>query len=140
MIMDFLAGVVCGLVMGTVLLGAAMYVLWSRGDIYERLSKSLPSGISPTLVMLAFVAAVPPTSGLAGGLAGLLYNIAEDSAPDAGLGSPNMVFTAVVLGLVTAVALALLLARRKASPTALVVLAAVAVIFGWILPLLADWR
>ena len=138
---DFVVGVVCGLVLGTVFLGVGIYAVWSKGDTYDRLSKSLPAGLSPTLVMLAFVVGVPPTCGLLGGIAGILYNVAEDSAPDAGLGSPNLVFTAVVLGLVAFFALIwLLLARRKPSAVALVVLTAFAALFGWILPLLANWR
>lgn len=141
MLMDVLAGAMSGLLMGTVLLSVGIYGLLSKGDTYDRLSKSLPAGLSPTLIMLAMVVAVPPVCGLIGGIAGILYNVAEESAPDAGLGSPNLVFTAVVLGLVTFVALIwLLLARRKPGAVVFTVLTAFAALFGWFLPLLANWR
>ncbi|MEE8374090.1 MAG: hypothetical protein V3R87_10260, partial [Dehalococcoidia bacterium] len=129
------------LLMGTVFLGVGIYVLLSKGDTHDRLGKMLPAGLSPTLVMLAMVISVPPVCGLIGAIAGILYNVAEGSAPDAGLGSPNLVFTAVVLGLVALVALMwLLLARRKPGAVAFTVLTAFAALFGWFLPLLASWR
>ncbi len=139
--MDVLAGALCGLLMGTVFLGVAIYVLLSKGDTHDRLGKMLPAGLSPTLVMLAMVIGVPPMSGLVGGIAGILYTVAEEAAPDAGLGSPNLVFTAVVLGLVALVALIwLLVVRKRPSAVAFTVLTAFAALFGWFLPLLADWR
>jgi len=142
--MDILAGLVCGLAMGTVSLGAGILILFTGRDLYERLSRRLPQGISPTIIMLATLFAVPPLWGVFGAIAGLLYNIATESAPGSGLGSYNSVFTLAILilaalAMLPAMAL-LLLKRRKWGALLIVMNIAFAAIFGWLLPLLANWR
>src|SRR4030042_1620801 len=144
MLMDILAGIICGLAMGTISLGAGVFILFSSRDLYERLGRRLPQGISPTLVMFAALFAVPPLWGMFGAVAGALYNIATESAPGSGLGSSNSVFTLAIL-ILTAVAMLpalafLLLKRRKWGFMLLVTNLAFAGIFGWLLPLLATWR
>lgn len=141
---DILAGIVCGLVMGTVSLGAVIFILFSSRDLYERLARRLPAGISPTLVMLAALFAVPPAWGMFGVVAGALYNTAVESAPDSGLGSSNQVFTVAILifaalAMLPALIL-LLLKRRKWGYLLIVTNLFFAAIFGWLLPLLANWR
>jgi hypothetical protein len=144
MLMDILAGIVCGLAMGTVILGAGIFILFSSRNLYERLGRRLPQGISPTLVMLAALFAVPPTGGMFGAIAGALYNIATESAPGSGLGSPNLIFTMAIL-IVAALAMLpalilLLIKRRKWGYLLIVMNLAFAGIFGWLLPILANWR
>ena len=57
---------------------------------------------------------------------GLLLRALEDRAPEGGLGSPNLVFTALVL---------LRAARRQVLAMAVVFVGA----FGWLMPHLAQW-
>lgn len=140
MLVDILAGVICGLLMATVFLGAGIYILVSHRDIYERLGKFLPQGVSPALVMLFLVIAVPPLWGLLGGIAGLLYRLADESSPNAGLGSPNYTFTLAVLCFSALVTLILLFIRKRLGWLALIATIAFAGIFGWGLPVLATWR
>ena len=140
MLMDLLAGLVCGLIMGTVFLGVAVYLLWSKEDLYDRLKERLPEAFPPGFVMLAAVIGVPPGCGLLGGLAGVLYHVAEDTTPDGGLGSPNLVFTIAVLGIAVLIGLIVFLLRTRSARIAAVVLTAFAAIFGWALPYLANWR
>jgi hypothetical protein len=144
MLMDILAGIVCGLAMGTVSLGAGIFILFSSRDLYERLAKRMPQGISPTVVMLALLFAVPPTGGIFGAIAGALYNTAVESNSGSGLGSSNLVFTLAIL-IIAALAMLpasalILLKRRKWGFLLLVMNIAFAGIFGWLLPLLANWR
>lgn len=142
--MDILAGTVCGLAMGTVSLGTGIFILFSSRDLYERLGKRLPQGISPTVIMLAALFAIPPAWGMFGALAGALHNIATESASGSGLGSSNSVFTLAILilaALAMLPALALLLLKRKKWSLLLIMTnLAFAGIFGWLLPLLANWR
>ena len=138
--MDILAGVVCGLVMGTVFLGAGIFVLFSNPNIYDRLGRFSPRGLSPALVILFLVIAAPPLWGLFGGIAGLLYQLADDSFPNAGLGSSNFAFTLAVLSFAVLVSLILLLTRKKVVWLGLTINIVFVGIFGWILPLLASWR
>lgn len=144
MLMDILAGIICGLAMGAVSLGAGVFVLFSSRNLYERLGKRLPQGISPTLVMLAALFAIPPSWGIFGAIAGALYNTAIESNSGSGLGSSNLVFTMAILiiaALAMLPALALILFKRKKWGFMLLVTNfAFAGIFGWLLPLLANWR
>ncbi|MGB2583954.1 MAG: hypothetical protein WBC89_07365 [Dehalococcoidia bacterium] len=140
MLMDILAGVVCGLAMGTICLGVGIYILMSNRDMYDRLSKFLPQGFSPTVVMLGLVIGVPPVWVLLGAIAGLAYRLVDDSFPNAGLGSPNFVFTVAILCLAALATLILLLIRKRLVWLGLLINIAFAGIFGWLLPLLANWR
>lgn len=138
--MDIFAGVVCGLAMGTVCLGVGIYILMSNRDMYDRLSKFLPQGISPSVVMLGLVIGVPPVWVLLGAIAGLAYRLVDDSFPNAGLGSSNFVFTVAILCLAALATLILLLIRKRLVWLGLLINIAFAGIFGWLLPLLANWR
>jgi len=140
MLMDILAGVVCGLAMGTICLGVGIYILMSNRDMYDRLSKFLPQGISPTVVMLGLVIGVPPVWVFSGAIAGLAYRLVDDSFPNAGLGSSNFVFTVAVICLAALATLILLLIRKRLVCLGLLINIAFAGIFGWLLPLLANWR
>ena len=91
--------------------------------------------------MLLIVIIVPPTWGLFGAVAGFLYNMAEEFYPDSGLGSSNFTFTLAILILSLLLTSIMLLFRRKIPPKlSLPVVLTLAGIFGWILPLLANWR
>ena len=140
MFMDTLAGVICGLVMGTVFLGAGVYFVLVNRDIYDRLNRRLPEGISPTMVMLGFVVGTPPLWAFLGAISGLIYHLFEDAYPDSGLGSSNFIFTVAVLGISALAILAIIVLRRRAARLGLVVSIAFAGIFGWLLPLIANWR
>ncbi len=140
MMMDFLAGLICGLAMGTVCLGVGVYAVVRNRDIYERLEKALPEGLSPSMVMLGYVVGMPLLWGGAGGVAGILYSIIDGSYGAGGLGSPNQVFTAAVLGIAAVAMIGLFLLRRKLAGLGLAVSIAFVIVFGWLLPLLADWR
>jgi len=138
--MDIFAGVVCGLAMGTICLGVGIYILMSNRDMYDRLSKFLPQGISPSVVMLGLVIGAPPVCVLLGVIAGLAYRLVDDSFPNAGLGSPNFVFTVAILCLAVLATLILLLIRKRLVWLGLLINIAFGGIFGWLLPLLANWR
>jgi hypothetical protein len=143
MLMDILGGIVCGLFMGTVTLGALIFVLYSSRDIYDKLAKRLPPGISPTLVFLSLLFILPAAWSVFGGIAGALYNFAIDSSPGEGLGSSNQTFTLAIIifaAIVMLPALLLIVLRKKWGLLLIVTNSAFAGIFGWILPLLANWR
>lgn len=143
MLTDILAGIVCGLVMGTVFLGAGIIIIFTNRDIYDRLAKRLPPYITPAMVMVSLLIAVPPGWGSFGAIAGALYNWATDAAPGAGYGSSNSTFTlAIICATVLAMlpTLFIILTRRKWGWLLLVLNLFFAAIFGWLLPLLAHWR
>jgi len=143
MLMDIVAGLICGLLMGSVSLGALIYIFLTNRDLYDRLAKRLPAGIPPTLVMLSLVVGVPPAWAIVGAIAGALYHMAVDASPGAGLGSSSSIFTLAILCLtvlLTLPALFLIIRRKKLSWLFFTINLMFAGIFGWLLPLLAHWR
>jgi LPXTG-motif cell wall-anchored protein len=143
MFMDIVAGLICGLLMGSVFLGALIYVFLTNRDLYDRLAKRLPAGIPPTLVMLSLVVGVPPAWAIFGIIAGALYHLAVDASPVAGLGSSSSIFTLAILCLTLLLmlpALFLIIRRKKLGWLFFTINLMFAGIFGWLLPLLAHWR
>ena len=129
--------------MGTVSLGAVIFIFFSNRDIYDRLAKRLPQGIPPTLLMLSLVVALPPAWGLWGIVAGVLYNISLDHSPNAGLGSPNSIFTLAIICLTVLLMLPplfLIIKRKKLGWVFIIVNLVFVGVFGWILPLFANWE
>jgi hypothetical protein len=139
MLMDVLAGVVCGLVVGTVFLGAGIYMLYTKPDTYDVLSERLPAGLSPGMVMLFLVFAVPPVWAIIGAILGVLYSSTADSV-SSGLGSSNYAFTAGILSLSVLLGLVLTAARRRVAWLGLTIIVLFGGVFGWLLPLIASWR
>lgn len=143
MLMDIVAGLICGLLMSSVFLGALIYIFLTHRDIYDRLAKRLPQGIPPTLVMLSLVLGVPPAWCIFGIIAGALYHLAIDASPGAGLGSSSSVFTLAIICVTVLLmlpALFLIIRRKKLGWLFFTINLMFAGFFGWLLPLLAHWR
>jgi len=143
MLRDVLAGLVCGLIMGSVSLGALIYIFLTNRDLYDRLARRLPQGIPPTLVMLSLVVGLPPAWAIFGAIAGALYNLAVDASPGAGLGSSSSIFTLAIICLTVLLMLpaVFLIIRRKQPGWLFFTINLIFVgLFGWLLPLLAHWR
>ena len=139
MLMDVLAGVVCGLIMGTVSLGAGIYTLYTKPDTYDWLSERLPANLSPTAVMLFVVFAIPPAWAVIGAFGGILYSLTAESFSD-GLGSSNYAYTAGIISLSLLLAVVLSVARRRVLWLGLTIIVLFGGVFGWLLPLIASWR
>jgi hypothetical protein len=131
------AGFVCGYILA--LIGAPFLALWLAR---ARLTSPLIQRLAPPGTNLVALAAV-----LHGGLilvctgAGLLLGLLLYAMRDAGqaLGSPNIAFTSFVFGLTVVlfgpvVALVTRL-RRQALVAAILVL----LLFGWLMPYMAEW-
>lgn len=143
MLNDILAGIICGLFLSTVSLGALILLFFSNRDLYDRLSKRLPQGISPTLAMLSVMIALPLAWGIFGAIAGALYNVAIDSASGSGLGSSNQIFTLAIICIAVLLmlpALFFVLRRKNWAFMLLAIGIAFAGVFGWLLPMLGHWR
>jgi hypothetical protein len=143
MLMDIVAGLICGLLMSSVFLGALIYIFLTNRDLYDRLAKRLPQGIPPTLVLLSLVVGLPPAWAIFGIIAGALYHLAVDASPGAGLGSSSSIFTLAIICLTVLLmlpALFLIIRRKKLGWLFFTINLMFAGIFGWLLPLLAHWR
>jgi hypothetical protein len=136
---EVLAGLVCGYALALVstpLIALALLRL--------RSSVALIGRVVPREVPLAAVAVV--VHGFAfltwtalGIVLGLLLGGIEDRAPEGGLGSPNGLFTFILLvWTVVAAAPIMVLLPRLRRPAAAMAILFVA-LFGWLMPYLAEW-
>lgn len=92
----------------------------------------------PGVFVMTIVVFAYPIWGVIGIVSAFLFLALQNAAPGAGLGSPNLVYTAFIC--LASVALALpviVLAKRLWSGVVGITLSAIA-IFGWLLPLLAS--
>jgi hypothetical protein len=143
MLRDVLAGLICGLVMGSFYLAALVYIFFTNRDLYDRLAKRLPQGIPPTLVMLSLVVGLPPAWCVVGVIAGALYHGAISAFPGSGLGSSNSIFTVAIIGLTALLMLPdlfLIIKRSKWGWPFFTLNLIFAGIFGWLLPFLGNLR
>lgn len=130
----FIAGYIMAIVftlLGTVMLVhvRARYAVLSQGIVANFSAGALAVPVS--LAAFLFWTAV-------GMVLGLLYAGAESSFPDAGLGSPNLLFTlAVIMFTVVNTALVFIPLRRMYWPLVALGLSLI-VTFGWVLPLLSE--
>lgn len=97
------------------------------------LARFPPGVFVMTIVIFAY-----PVWGIIGLVSAFLFLALQNAAPGAGLGSPNLVYTAFVFLASVALALPLIiLAKRLWSGVAGITLSAIAIL-GWLLPLLAS--
>ena len=97
------------------------------------LARFPPGVFVMTIVIFAY-----PVWGIIGLVSAFLFLALQNAAPGAGLGSPNLVYTAFISLASVALALPLIiLAKRLWSGVVGITLSAIA-IFGWLLPLLAS--
>lgn len=92
----------------------------------------------PGVFVMTIVVFAYPVWGVIGIVSAFLFLALQNATPGAGLGSPNLVYTAFVCFASVALALPLvILAKRLWSGVAGITLSSIA-IFGWLLPLLAS--
>lgn len=128
---EVFAGFVAGYLMAVIFTGLSVLALARARVVTTRLS---PVALAVPISLFSFLLWTA-----AGMILGLVYRGAEANLPEAGLGSPNRVFTAVVLifALTNLVAVSALGGRRLYWPLIAFFLAFAAV-FGWMLPHLAQ--
>ena len=135
--MPVIFGVACGVMFGSLFLGAV-------GTLLPALNRDRPGFLSRipaqtpiySLVMLSLSISVLYW-GIIGAALGGFYILAEEFFPRTGLGSPNLAFTAGIVGLSTAVGAVLLRRLRWGRRQVIFLVFHFAILFGWLLPLLA---
>ena len=76
---------------------------------------------------------------VAGVFLGLILRAVEDRSPEGGLGSPNLVFTILILASTVAVFSPPLFVLRAVRRQVLAMAAVFVGAFGWLMPYLAQW-
>ena len=134
---EVFAGFVCGYAVALVFTPlVALMVVRARSRI-----PYLAKAIAPNISAVALTVPISLVGFLiwtaVGMVLGLLYRGAEQNAPDGGLGSPNLLYTALVLAFGgSALVLVALGLRRLPWPVAVIGVVVVGT-FGWAMPYLA---
>lgn len=134
---EVFAGFVCGYALAlaaTPLIALALVRARVRSATVQRIMPEGSSLIAVSVIIHGFLFIALTAIGI---LLGIMLAGVEDSAPEGGLGSPNRVFTLLMLG-TAAIAVLPLAAVLPRSRVALLVSGAVfAVVFAWIMPWLS---
>ena len=134
----FIAGAAAGLIYMLVFVAVVPVMVFSVARDTEHRVGSFVRRVNPTTLMLGLVVAAYPVWTLFGGMLGLLYKLSTQTAPGAGLGSGNLMYT-LMLALVTMLAVvpAVVILRRVAFGVVAIALAFMG-IYGWMLPFLVN--
>jgi hypothetical protein len=132
------AGLVVGYGLAVVLSPLAALLLLRVARTSPSIRRAVPERTNPlalTMVVHFFGLYLLTALGIVLGLA--LRGI-EDRRPEGGLGSPNAVYTALVLGLAAVAVIPFTFFSPRVRTAALVSAALAAGVFGWLLPWVAE--
>jgi hypothetical protein len=136
---EVFSGFVCGFVMSIVATPPfSLWVLRSRDDI-PFIRNAVPQGMPLTLLSIpiaSFFFLVWTGLGL---VFGMLLIAVNDSHPQGGLGSPNLLFTVIVLSTAVIVFSPLFVLVRSARRLSLFLAITYVALFGWATPILAHY-
>lgn len=131
---EVIAGAASGFLMGMVFIGVGAMMLLALTRDPPPLLKTLWEQVPPAFFAMPLAFLSLAIWGLVGVIGGLLYRISLQQAPGAGLGSPNMVYTAGVLLVTAVMAPPLIYLLRRVTWGLLIMMLAFVGIFGWFLP------
>jgi hypothetical protein len=136
---EVFAGFVCGFALSIIATPPfAVWVLKSRDDI-PFIRSAVPQGMPLTLLSVpiaSFFFLVWTAMGL---VFGMVLIAANDAQPQGGLGSPNLLFTVIVLMTAFVLFFPFFALVRSARRLALFLAIAFVVLFGWATPILAHY-
>jgi len=136
---EVFAGFVCGFTLSIIATPPfALWVLNSRDDI-PFIRNAVPKGMSITLLSIpiaSFFFLIWTEMGL---VFGMLLLAANDANSTSGFGSPNLLFTIVVLTTSIIIFLPFFALVRTARRLALFLVFSYVVLFGWAMPILAHY-
>jgi hypothetical protein len=135
---EVLAGFVCGYAVALIFTPVVALTLVSARSRVPFLAKAIAPNISAVAltVPISLVAFLIWTA--VGMVMGLLYRGAEESIPQGGLGSPNLLYTALVVSFGASALILVVVGLRRLPWWALVIGGAFVGGFGWAMPYLAK--
>ncbi|MXY45965.1 MAG: hypothetical protein F4Y44_03055 [Chloroflexi bacterium] len=133
----FIDGAVLGMLMASVFITVSMFSLFSV--LKNRREKMMPvmEKFPPMTMAMGIVAVSYPTWAVAGGALSLLYRVILQQAPGAGLGSPNLAYTLVIVSTAVLLAAPLMILFRQMLAGVLTITLLFVGLFGWFLPYFA---
>jgi hypothetical protein len=136
---EVFSGFVCGFALSIIATPPfALWVLKSRNDI-PFIRSAVPPGMPLTLLSVpiaSFFFLIWTALGL---VFGMVLIAANDAQPRGGLGSPNLLFTVIVIITAFAVFFPFFAFVRSARRLAIFLAVSFVVLFGWATPILAHY-
>jgi glucan phosphoethanolaminetransferase (alkaline phosphatase superfamily) len=135
---EVFAGFVSGYIMALIFSGLAALMVVERRSRIPYLAKVIAPNLSPVAlaVPISLIAFLLWTA--IGMLFGLLYRYAMQEAPGGGLGSPNLLYTLLIMTFAGLILTAIVASFRRLPWQVAVIGLSFIVLFGWVLPLLAQ--
>jgi hypothetical protein len=134
---EVFAGFVCGYAVALIFTPLVALMIVSARSRISYLAKAIAPNISAVAltVPISLVGFLIWTA--IGMVLGLLYRGAEQNIPEGGLGSPNLLYTALVLSFGVSALMLIVLALRRLPWQVAVIGVAFVGGFGWVMPYLA---
>jgi hypothetical protein len=134
---EVLAGFVCGYIVAlAVAPAAAIAAIRSRSTRVRAVVPPRTSVVLLSLVLHGFAFLMFTAIGM---LLGALLAALEEQAPEGGMGSPNLVFTALILACVAITILPIAVAVAPIRRPAVALGLGLIGLFGYLMPYLAAW-
>jgi hypothetical protein len=134
---EVFAGFVCGYILALVSTPLLAMVLLRLRAGNELLARLLPPGVSVISLSVLLHGALFLFWTAAGILLGLILLAMDDAG--AAVGSKNAAFSLFVAGLVLALAAPVVIVLRPLRRAGLVCAIAAMLVFGWLMPYMAEW-
>ncbi len=136
---EVFAGFLCGFILALITTPlASLWLLRSRG-VVPFISRAFPEGVPAPLISV-------PVSSFAfllwtglGIVLGMALIASDRATSQGGLGSPNILFTVIVLLTAVIIFLPPLVLLRRARRSLILLAVTFLVLFGWLTPYLAQW-
>jgi hypothetical protein len=132
------AGAFLGMLMASIFVGVGLLILLPYVNPKSPTIQGLANrGGNATRFVMIFLAFYPAWAAI-GAATGLVLVLIERGAPGDGLGSPNLAFTAALVGFAVLVTAPLIYLLRRSAIAVAVMGLSFAGIFGWALPHFAS--
>lgn len=136
---EVMAGFVCGYALSLIVTPIAAVALVRARVSSPTIAGAMPEGTSLIAVSIILHTFAMLTLTALGIVLGLILSGLQENSPAAGLGSPNRLFTALILGATAIAVLPLCVASRRLRVPLLGGGLVFAGLFGWLMPYLATW-
>ena len=133
----FIAGAGTGLLLASFWITLFCLALFKLYGSKHPFALALLGRHSPSKIIFPFILLINPTCAGLGAVFAFLFVIIEKSSPGNGLGSPNLIYTGLVLLITSMVALPVLILGRIMWRLYVWALASFALSFGWLIPYFA---
>ena len=132
-----IAGAASGLFMASVFISVGPVIIFVIAREPPPAFRYFLLKVPPLAIMLSLLVIAYPTWAVLGAVIGILFGASTTESSPGGIGSPNLVYSAVIVLVAVALAVPLGLLLKRALIGVVAMAISFVGIFGWLLPFLA---